>query len=447
MAGLSGKERQLMAWAKEAEQEFGLEWVRKRLRRRGDARAGEGSQASGLMEGDEAELWEEDEGQQTRKRRCSAESNGTSSGTGGRSRAKADTVVNILGIETGGRARDDGSTRRGMEGVGGALGNTGDSTRGSVQPERVDITAKEHTQKWGAPGDGRCKSAAEGPMRVIMVLARNALSEEMDKQYHQYLNEFGEITGVKCIRTINSGHVNEFLCWAFKQGKSQAWAVSHLEAVAYFVKLAGGEDPTREALTRYAIKGWARIEGTQPDTRRQLNFAKLVRIVDLLDDICSSAYEKALFRAAYTLAYFGAFRVSEIVASNTATEDGLAKDDVAIEKTSMTMFLRRSKSEPLWRGRIVNLDCIDDHWHCPVCITKAFLQLRPQRGTQLLIHSDGTSLSRFQFQAVLKMAIKKAGWEPQEFGTHSFGIGAATSTWMGGREPKTVARIGGLEIC
>ncbi|OCT78336.1 hypothetical protein XELAEV_18029445mg [Xenopus laevis] len=53
------------------------------------------------------------------------------------------------------------------------------------------------------------------------------------------------------------------------------------------------------------------------------------------------------------------------------------------------------------------------------------MEVRPNVGRPLLVHQDGSYLTRFQFQATIKKCVLSLGWEGDGFKSHSFRIGAA----------------------
>ena len=80
---------------------------------------------------------------------------------------------------------------------------------------------------------------------------------------------------------------------------------------------------------------------------------------------------------------------------------------------------------------------------CPVANVEAYLAIRPNQGASaLLLHEDATPLSRFQFTRVLSRAVAAAGLPPGDFTSHSFRIGAATTTAAMGLGGHAVQRIG-----
>ena len=55
---------------------------------------------------------------------------------------------------------------------------------------------------------------------------------------------------------------------------------------------------------------------------------------------------------------------------------------------------------------------------------------------------DGSDLTRYQFQAVLRKAADFLGWQSEKFASHSFRIGAATTAAMNGVPEETIMKKG-----
>ena len=227
-------------------------------------------------------------------------------------------------------------------------------------------------------------------------------------------------------------------------GRVASYARKHVAAIAFFVKAAGGRDNTGCFLVRQALKGWQRLEGARPDARRPIDSNRLAAIWEALGAICASPAEVLLFRAAFSLAFYGAFRVGELVArSKTDDGGGLQWTDLELQEGMLAIRLARSKTDQLGRGSRITLHRCPGEKVCPVANLEAYMAIRPVgAGSALLLHSDATPLSRYQFTRVLAKAVAAAGLPPGGLTPHSFRIGAATTAAAMGLGGRTVQRIG-----
>lgn len=235
-----------------------------------------------------------------------------------------------------------------------------------------------------------------------------------------------------------------FVGLAFGDRLSFSGVSQRMAAVAFWCKLKGRQDATKSFLVRQALKGYRKQRG-RPDLRRPVSFEMLGGLCQQVQDICASPYEVLLFRAAFSLAFFGAFRISELVAANKRTGGGLLRDDVQISEEGLSCFLRKSKTDQLGQGRRVCLYRLPGTMVCPVRCVEEFLGVRLEGGKVLLVHQDGSSLSRFQFLAIFRRCLRERGFQEKEFCTHSFRIGAATQAARWGLDDEVIKRIGRWE--
>ncbi|XP_054844607.1 integrase/recombinase xerD homolog [Eublepharis macularius] len=217
-----------------------------------------------------------------------------------------------------------------------------------------------------------------------------------------------------------------------------------LAAVSFFCKTLGFPDPCCGFIPRRAIEGWARLAPPLPDKRRPISLPILRRILRVLPDLCWSAFEAQLFRAAFSLAFFGALRVSELVAGSQADTSGraLSFTDVSWSPRQVVITTRRSKTDQRGKGAAICLRAARQGAACPVRAVKAYLGIRPQQQGPFLIHRDLSPLTRYQFSSLLRACLETAGLPSSQFGTHSFRIGAATAAAGLGLPDKAIMAIG-----
>ena len=145
-------------------------------------------------------------------------------------------------------------------------------------------------------------------------------------------------------------------------------------------------------------------------------------------------YKNKLFKAAFTLAYWGLFRVGEITLSNKKNINNiLSNNDVHIVAGSdkLTITLRFSKTDQL--GKVVNIEIPNvGGLMCPFESVSEYLTVRPTKDVPFLCHFSGSPLTRFQFSSMLTKSLKYAGIESSKYKAHSFRIGAATALSMAG---------------
>lgn len=234
-----------------------------------------------------------------------------------------------------------------------------------------------------------------------------------------------------------------FVWGHYQAGRSKSAMSGALAGIAFYSKIEGEYDPTKSFLLSKALRGWARLQPKPGDSRRPIDQHLLGELVSALPGIALTGFEAILFQLAFSCAFFGAFRVGELVAASKRSRDtGLLYVDVVFREGAVLCRLPRSKTDQMGRGRWVTLGAQLEVAVCPVRLARAYAQLRPAGAVQWLVHADGSPLTRYQFGAVLKQSLGHIGLRGEEYGTHSFRIGAATSAAASGLPPAAIQGLG-----
>ncbi|XP_044136651.1 uncharacterized protein LOC122928152 [Bufo gargarizans] len=231
----------------------------------------------------------------------------------------------------------------------------------------------------------------------------------------------------------------EWLLYLRSLRVSAAVAQRRLSGIAFHFKLRGWSDVTKHFVIRQALKGW-RKKYVSRESRRPVSFGLLGKLISLLPQVCSSPFEVALFSGSFSLAFFAALRVSELVAPSCRKPGGLSSDDVVLGNDSLRIRVRRSKTDQFGRGAWIPLHPVPGV-SCPVHLISQYSSLR-SAGCNFFAHADGSPLTKFQFVSVFKSCLALCGADPKEFGTHSFRIGAATEAARAGLPESEIMRIG-----
>lgn len=181
-----------------------------------------------------------------------------------------------------------------------------------------------------------------------------------------------------------------------------------LAGLSFLFKLMGGEDWTRDFWVRQALKGY-RKQHKKRDARRPVTFANLISICEMLKFVCLSQYEIRLFTAAFSLAFYGAFWIGELVSPSKRVGGGLFDHDVRLERGRVCLRLRKSKTDQQGKGVDVYLFELPGSMVCPVEAVRAFRLVRCKGAGPFLRHEDGSYLSRFQFVTIFRRCLQRAG--------------------------------------
>ncbi|XP_066441041.1 uncharacterized protein [Eleutherodactylus coqui] len=298
----------------------------------------------------------------------------------------------------------------------------------------------------GTPPDSGCqRGMLPGDLmgdsrRELTTLIRNSVAESTWKRYNAIWKRWLMAAGGQFPEGARARAVTlDVIAELRRRGASASSARKHLSAIAFLLRLHGRRDVTKEFVFGQILKGWKK-EGSSRDDRRPITFELLKAMLNVLGAVCKDESEVLLFRVAFSLAFFAALRLSEIVAPSCRKLGGLRFEDVLCGTDDIKICIKKSKTDVYGAGEWLRLTALGTA-ACPVALLRQFLSRHSGKG-QLLAHASGAPLTKFQFGAVMRTCLKRLGFEPSEFGTHSFRIGAATSAFACGLRGDEVKRVG-----
>lgn len=100
---------------------------------------------------------------------------------------------------------------------------------------------------------------------------------------------------------------------------------------------------------------------------------------------------------------------------------------VELHRRYYTFYLPHSKTDQLHRGHTIQLTSTTPVTICPVRHMRTYLETRPSMRGPLFTFSDGRPLTRHLCLHYLCSSLRHLGCNPDDFNTHSFWIGAATT--------------------
>lgn len=195
---------------------------------------------------------------------------------------------------------------------------------------------------------------------------------------------------------------------------------------------------------KQAVKGYRKCH-SHKDTCRPVSFSIIQVICENLGSVCSLGYEMFLFRAAFSVAFFGSFRVGELVSPSRRVAGGFLARDVLATENRVVLRLSQSKTDQRGKAVSVKLYSLPGSRVCPMRGVRDFLEVHPVGGGPILVHGDGSYLSGFQFISVFRKCLSAAGFDCRQFASHSFRIGVATEATWWGLDDLAVRRIGHWE--
>ena len=193
---------------------------------------------------------------------------------------------------------------------------------------------------------------------------------------------------------------------------------------------AGFSPPQRSNWPRlqYVLKGIARCQLQAPPRRLPVTAAIMVQ---LQSTIQTGSTRSTRGEFACCLGYFGFMRSGDFTV-DSSTVPAVCVSDVVVDSHShpslLKVKLRRAKTNPLGKGIKIFMSRTGTVL-CPVAAILHYMAVHPKVEGSLLIHADGSPLTRAQFVFQVKKALEAAAVDSASYSGHSFciaSIAAAT---------------------
>ena len=187
-------------------------------------------------------------------------------------------------------------------------------------------------------------------------------------------------------------------------------------------------------------------KGNHQKVRLPITATVLRQIKAVLDT--SSSPDKAVLWSIASTAFFGFFRLGELLLSSPKgfkpTLD-LAWGDVAInDRTNPTMVqihLKRSKVDQFGTGANIVLGRTGEDL-CPVSAILNYIAVRGTEPGPFFVDGKRRPIVKSHFVEEIRSILSAAGLRAQDYSGHSFRIGAATSAAQAGIEDSMIKTLG-----
>jgi hypothetical protein len=153
---------------------------------------------------------------------------------------------------------------------------------------------------------------------------------------------------------------------------------SYIAGISYYNKIHGFTDTTQSFILKKVLLGFSR-SNMHHSARKPITLDILSAMIQTLPTICKSHYEASLFSTIFTTAFFGFFRMGELVQdSKLSIGHAIQTQNVAYlpHNNTVQIFLQHSKTDQQGKGVAVQLT--PSHKPiCPVSAIRLYAQLRP----------------------------------------------------------------------
>jgi hypothetical protein len=277
-------------------------------------------------------------------------------------------------------------------------------------------------------------------------LVNAALASNTRRAYNagtDSIYNFHQLMGYEMVWPVPLDKMVQYVAFLSKKGLAACSVNTYLAGISNKHKLLNCPDSTQNFIIRRMVAGMARGQ-IRKDVRAPITIDILRKIVPALDYICHSSFESVMFRASFVLAFFGFFRISELVAQSASCSDrALQSQDVVVNVAKeLHVTIRYSKTDQLGRSTNLVIKKIEGDSICPVNAMIGYIAVRPAIVGPLFCHYNHAPLTRYQFSTVLQRALTFAGIDTGLFSSHSFRIGCSTTAYMNGVSTDEIKRMG-----
>lgn len=219
---------------------------------------------------------------------------------------------------------------------------------------------------------------------------------------------------------IPAEQIREFLIAMESQDLPPTKIIMYMEGLSFISRMVDHPDPLPDPLTCFMMSRLKCRTHCSNNENSPVTIEVLRSLLGTLESVCSSPYECLLFRAIFTVAFFGVLHIEEIVANhrNRAQPDLLRLSDLHLTEGSAILFLHTSH-----RGRqrrLIQLGICEELWVCPVEALRIYVAARPRGEGPLFVHSNRMPVTKRDFRTVFCCGLRSAGIPPDKYGVHSF---------------------------
>ena len=155
------------------------------------------------------------------------------------------------------------------------------------------------------------------------------------KQWAKFRQFMSEVVG-KTTTEATQNHVSLYVTYLHNQSIKASTIRSHLSAIAFNYKLKSKASPTESFHTSKLLTAYSKTD-VPVTVRKPITHKLLNKMVQAVEVILESRYDKILFVALFTLMYSALLRVSEVTKSK--------KNNHNIKRSQISVLKRRSSKE------------------------------------------------------------------------------------------------------
>ncbi|XP_056121760.1 uncharacterized protein LOC130100357 [Rhinichthys klamathensis goyatoka] len=223
----------------------------------------------------------------------------------------------------------------------------------------------------------------------------------------------------------------------------------YLSGIQFFHKLLFGSPSAdiANSQTSMLIKGIQKTQPTRPDARQPITLDILTKCISTLRRGYHSTNTARTLDAMFILAFFGFLRCSELtITSNFNPKVHPTISDLSVlDNETISYFIKQSKTDQMKKGHFIYIFNLQS----PIQPYQTLFAYSQFRNSQTKSPSDplftddfNRPVTRFWFQKHLKSILLQANIPANNFSSHSFRIGAATTAAQKGLSQQQIQELG-----
>ncbi|XP_067314705.1 uncharacterized protein [Pseudorasbora parva] len=294
------------------------------------------------------------------------------------------------------------------------------------------------------------------PLRPLIDASLNSILQAISPRTLQ-----SYLTAWKCFKSFHSIYklnfpdyssltITSFISYLNSTKNLQVSSIKgYLSGIQFFHKLAFGlpSPEISNSQTSMLIKGIQKTQPTHPDARQPITLDILTKCISTLRRGYHSTNTARTLDAMFILAFFGFLRSSEITITSTFNPKlhPTISDLAVLDNETISYFIKQSKTDQMKKGHSIYIFNLPSPIQ-PYQSLLAYLHFRSSQ-TKLFsepLFTDDTNrpVTRFWFQKHLKSILILSGISADNFSSHSFRIGAATTAAQKGLSQHQIQKLG-----
>ncbi|XP_026138202.1 proline-rich protein 36-like [Carassius auratus] len=269
------------------------------------------------------------------------------------------------------------------------------------------------------------------------------------------------LTAWRCFKTFHLSYhlpfpdfsllsITSFISFLSTAKNLQASSIKgYLSGVQFFHKLIHGfpSSVINNSQTSLLIKGIQRARPSNPDSRQPITLDILTNCIQKLRTGYHSIHTARTLDAMFLLAFFGFLRCSEIaITSKFNPKLHPTISDLCIrDNETIAYSIKHSKTDQERKGHYIYIFNLPSPIQ-PYQALVSYIQFRNAQSKSaldpLFVDDSNHPVTRFWFQKHLKLILTQSGFHAENFSSHSFRIGAATTAAQKGLSQNQIQALG-----